>query len=406
MKAKTCIPGTTLNRREFMRVLSVAGGGTLMAPLIATADSNPKRTLEQLVRFPEKTDLILRTDRPPQLETPLHYFREDLTPNDAFYVRWHLEGIPTSVDLDAFRLQIGGHVERPLSLSVAELRGQFEAVSLIAVNQCSGNSRSFFEPRVPGGQWRNGAMGNARWTGVRLRDLLDRVGVKAGAIDVAFSGQDRAAFAATPNFAKALALDHARDGEVMVAYGMNGAELPMLNGFPLRLVVPGWYATYWIKSLSQIQVSPEKFHGFWMDKAYRIPTSPDGNESSEHLVTETIPINRMSLRSLFVRPEPGEQLAAKTPFEIQGLAFDSGSGIQRVEVSTNDGSTWQHAQLDAELGKYSWRRWRLRWTPPAGGKYQLKVRAFNRAGQQQTTNLWNRGGYMRNVIEQTEVEVL
>jgi DMSO/TMAO reductase YedYZ molybdopterin-dependent catalytic subunit len=192
----------------------------------------------------------------------------------------------------------------------------------------------------------------------------------------------------------------------MVAYEMNGADLPMLNGFPLRLVVPGWYATYWVKSLSQIQVLPEKFHGFWMDNAYRIPTSPNANESSEHLAAETTPINRMSLRSLFVRPEPGEQLTSKAPFEMQGLAFDSGSGIQRVEVSTDQGGTWQAAQLDPELGKYSWRRWRLRWNPPASGRYQFQVRAFNRAGQHQSTSLWNRGGYMRNVIEQTEVEVL
>jgi DMSO/TMAO reductase YedYZ molybdopterin-dependent catalytic subunit len=377
-----------------------------VAPLITGAEGQPTARLEQLVHFPEKADLILRTDRPPQLETPLRYFREDFTPNEAFYVRWHLEGIPTTVDLDAFRLQITGHVERPLSLSVGEIRRQFEAVTLIAVNQCSGNSRSFFEPRVPGGQWKNGAMGNARWTGVPLRDVLDRAGVKAGAVEVAFSGLDCAAVSATPKFAKALALDYARDGEVMVAYAMNGTDLPMLNGFPLRLVVPGWYATYWVKALNQIQVLPEKFHGFWMDKAYRIPTSPDAGESPEHLAAETTPINRLNLRSLFVRPEPGEQLPAKMPFEIQGLAFDSGSGIQRVEVSPDNGRTWQAAQLDPELGKYSWRRWRLRWLPAVRGKYQLHVRAFNQAGQQQTTNLWNRSGYMRNVVEQTEVEVL
>lgn len=155
-------------------------------------------------------------------------------------MRWHLEGIPTSVDLETFRLQIEGHVEKPLALSVAELRHDFETVSMVAVNQCSGNSRSFFEPRVPGGQWKNGAMGNARWTGVRLRDLLDRAGVKAGAVDVAFNGLDRAAMAGTPNFLKALGIEHARDGEVMLAYQMNGADLPLLNGFPLRLVVPGW----------------------------------------------------------------------------------------------------------------------------------------------------------------------
>ena len=406
MKANGLLPRVAINRRKFVRLLGVAGGGVLTAPLVkgATPDTSPSQ--DQLVRYPEKTDLILRTDRPPQLETPLRYFREDLTPNEAFYVRWHLEGIPTSIDVDAFRLQIDGHVEKPLSLSLTDLRAKFQSVSLIAVNQCSGNSRSFFQPRVPGGQWKNGAMGNARWTGVRLRDLLDGAGVKAGAVEVGFSGLDRAAMSGTPNFVKALDIDHARDGEVMVAYQMNGADLPMLNGFPLRLVVPGWYATYWVKTLNHIQVLPEKFHGFWMDKAYRIPTSPDGKESPDHLASETIPINRLSLRSLFVRPEPGEQIALNAPFEIEGLAFDSGIGIQRVEVSLDAGASWEIARLDGEPGKYSWRRWRFHWNPSAPGKYQLKVRAFNRQGHQQTTSLWNRSGYMRNIIEQTEAEVL
>ncbi|HTL56084.1 MAG TPA: molybdopterin-dependent oxidoreductase [Candidatus Limnocylindrales bacterium] len=405
MKAKVSVAAHALNRREFMRLLALAGTGTLMAPLATRASQNTPVS-EQLVRFPQKTDLILRTDRPPQLETPLRFFREDLTPNEAFYVRWHLEGIPTSIDLETFRLQIDGQVEKPMSFSLADLRGKFETVSLIAVNQCSGNSRSFFEPRVPGGQWKNGAMGNARWTGIRLRDLLDRVAVKAGAVDVAFSGLDRAAMSGTPNFAKALGVDHARDGETMVAYQMNGAELPMLNGFPLRLVVPGWYGTYWVKALNHIEVRAEKFHGFWMDKAYRIPTSPDGKESPDHLAAETTPIHRLNLRSLFVVPEPGEQISTKTPFEIQGIAFDSGIGIERVEISTDDGETWGIARLDQDLGKYSWRRWRFQWKPSLPGKYQLKVRAINRQGQQQTTNLWNRSGYMRNVIEQIEVEVV
>jgi sulfite dehydrogenase (cytochrome) subunit A len=395
-----------LRRRQFIQVLAAAGGGNLVLPFLRGAESVSQRDIDQLVRYPQKTDLILRTDRPPQLETPLHYFREDLTPNEAFYVRWHLEGIPTSVDLRSFRLQIGGEVERPLSLSLPDLRRRFDPVSVIAVNQCSGNSRSFFEPRVPGGQWKNGAMGNARWTGVRLRDLLDRAGVKKSAVDVSFNGLDRPSRSSTADFVKALGVDHARDGEVMVAYEMNGAELPMLNGFPLRLVVPGWYATYWVKALNEILVLPDRFHGFWMDKAYRIPTTPDAKESPDHLATETAPINRMSLRSLFVRPEPGEQVAAGAAYEIQGIAFDRGSGIQRVEVSTNGGRTWQEARLDSDLGRYAWRRWRFRWTPPGKGKHQLQVRALNRAGEQQTSSLWNRSGYMRNVIEQTEVEVL
>src|SRR5881296_3616787 len=404
--SQTQLFSRALNRRMFVRLVSAAGAGALMFPRLTRAGPNVGPPQEQLVGFPEKTDLILRTDRPPLLETPLHYFLQDFTPNEAFYVRWHLEGLPTSIDPGLFRLQIGGHVEKLVSLSINDLRTQFEPFSLIAVNQCSGNSRSFFEPRVPGGQWKNGAMGNERWTGVRLRDLLDRSGVKASAVEVSFEGLDRAPRVATPRFAKALGIDHARDGEVLVAYEMNGAELPMLNGYPLRLVVPGWYATYWVKALREITVLSEKFHGFWMDKAYRIPNTPNANEDPEHLASETVPISRLSLRSLFVRPEPGETLHRGTQFEIQGVAFDSGYGIQRIEVSTNDGASWQMAQLDPELGKYSWRRWRFPWLPAASGKQRLRVRAFNRSGEQQTTALWNRSGFMRNVIEEIQVEIL
>ncbi len=405
MKPETDPHQAMLSRRGFARLLGAAGTGSLLSSPLARAVGESTEPAELLVRYPEKTELILRTDRPPQLETPLRYFREDLTPNEAFYVRWHLEGIPTSVDLAEFRLRVSGHVKQPMAFSMADLRREFEPVSVVAVNQCSGNSRSFFEPRVPGGQWKNGAMGNARWTGVRLRDVLDRAGVKAEAVEVSFEGLDRAPLTATPAYVKSLAIDRARDGEVLVAYEMNGADLPMLNGFPLRLVVPGWYATYWVKALSDVQVLAEKFSGFWMEKAYRIPTDPDGNEFADQLATETVPIHRMSVRSLFVRPEPGERLASKTPFEIQGIAFDGGSGIREVQVSTDGGATWKPARLDRDLGKYSWRRWRLDWTPPAGGRYQLKVRAVSHEGQRQTTSLWNRSGYMRNIIEQAEVEV-
>src|ERR1700737_5220135 len=154
-------------RRKFLTTVAGAGAGlaltSLVGPKHALADQAPLVfPPKKLVRFPEKTDLLLLTDRPPQLETPLHYFRQDLTPNEAFFVRWHLEGIPTSVDLRTFRLNVSGHVRQPLQLSVDDLRSQFEPSSIIAVNQCSGNSRSFFEPRVPGGQWKNGAGGNAK----------------------------------------------------------------------------------------------------------------------------------------------------------------------------------------------------------------------------------------------------
>ncbi len=257
-----------MNRRGFLRLIGATGATALTASCsrinsIVGTISTPAN----LVRFPEKTEMILLTDRPPQLETPIHYFRQDLTPNEAFFVRWHLEGIPTSVDLRTFRLNVSGHVRQPLQLNVDELRSQFEPISIIAVNQCSGNSRSFFEPRVPGGQWKHGAVGNAKWTGVSVKAILDRAQVKSGAVDVSFNGLDAPPLPSVADFVKALSIDHARDGEVMIAYAMNDQALPMVNGFPLRLVVPGWYGTYWVKALSDITVLPQAFSNFWTDKA-------------------------------------------------------------------------------------------------------------------------------------------
>jgi DMSO/TMAO reductase YedYZ molybdopterin-dependent catalytic subunit len=400
-------------RRAFLRRMSLAmaagvAGTRWLGPACRAATGLAAGP--ELTRFPEKTDLIFQTGRPPNLETPLRYFREDLTPNEAFYVRWHLAILPTRVDLAEFRLNLGGHVEQPLSLSLEELRKDYEPVSLVAVNQCSGNSRSLYQPRMPGVQWGNGALGNARWTGVRLVDLLAKAKVKAKAVDVSFNGLDGPVlpaakdFAGTPDFIKSLSIDHAADGEVMVAYEMNGKPLPMLNGFPLRLVVPGWYATYWVKALNEITVLDKPFDGFWMAKAYRVPNTPDFQESPKALAKDTVPISRMTVRSLFVRPEPAEAVPAGKADEVQGLAMDGGKGIRKVEISTDGGQTWADAKLDPELGRYSWRRWRLPWTPQPG-KYRLMAKATNAAGETQTTSQWNRSGYARNVIESVDVEV-
>ena len=384
--------------------------GTSGAALMVSCDraasaARPPSSTPDLARFPEKTEMILLTDRPPQLETPLHYLRQDLTPNEAFFVRWHLEGIPAAVDLRTFRLNVSGHVGQPLQLSVDQLRSQFDPTSIIAVNQCSGNSRSFFVPPVPGGQWKNGAAGNAKWTGVSLKSILDRAQVKSGAVDVSFNGLDAPPLPSVADFRKALSIDHARDGEVMVAYAMNDRPLPLLNGFPLRLVVPGWYGTYWVKALSDITVLPQPFSNFWTDKAYRIPDAPNGTESPNDLAKDTVPINRFNVRSIFVRPEPGESVPPGIPIEMQGVAFDSGNGIRRVEVSMDGGATWSDARLDPELGKYSWRRWRASWTPGNRGQYRLMARATNAVGETQSTAQWNRSGFMWNVTEHVDVRV-
>src|SRR5438552_7150667 len=334
-----------LTRRAMFRSAVQFAPGLLMA-----GRDGSSTLLRRMVRFPEKRELILLTDRAPQLETPLRYFRQDFTPNQAFFVRWHVAGVPTHVDTGVFRLQIDGHVQRSLSLSLDDLRRRFEPVSVIAIAQCSGNSRSLFEPRVAGGQWRHGAMGNALWTGVRLRDLLDAAGIRAGAIDVSFDGLDESPLASIPDVVKSLAVDHAREADVMVAYEMNGEPLPMLNGFPLRLVVPGWYATYWIKALSRVTVLDRAFEGYWIAKAYRIPNNPEGAETPDHLAADTVPINRFTVRSVFVRPEPNEQVAMGGYYEVEGVAFDYGVGIRRVKISFVYAAPWYDASLDPELG--------------------------------------------------------
>src|SRR5271157_907690 len=397
-----------LDRRRFMSMLASLGGLAAASRTFGFAHASsstldlatvPAETAaRQLARYPQKTDLILLTDRPPQLETPLRYFRTDLTPNDAFFVRWHLSGIPTTVDLRTFRLEVGGHVNKPLSLSLKDLQSKFEPVSLVALNQCAGNSRGLFEPRVPGSQWGNGAMGNARWKGVRLKDVLDAAGVQAGAVQVGLQGLDVPPLPKTPRFEKSLQIDHARDGEVMIEYEMNGAALPMLNGFPIRVVVPGWYATYWVKALSSVTVADQPLKSFWMEKAYRIPNNPAAMEDPAHLAPDTVPINRMVVHSIFLRPAPDEKLLAGRACQVSGLALDGGSEIRRVEVSKDGGQSWSDAALDPPIGKYSWRRWRHDWTPPSPGNYRLLVRATNADGEAQRTEHWNRSGYQRSVI--------
>jgi len=233
-----------------------------------------------------KDSMLLLSDRPPNLETPLKYFLEDYTPNNVFFVRWHLSGLPDAVDPDTFRLRIGGNVSKEVALSLNDLKTKFAPYTITALCQCSGNSRSFFDPRVPGGQWKNGAMGNAKWTGVKLKDILEYAGEKPGSKEVSFNGLDVPPMATVPDFQKSLSYEHAIDGEVMVAYEMNGEALPLLNGYPLKLVVPGWFATYWVGMLSDITVHTEPFDGFWMKKAYLVPKGvPNGNESPDSIAT-------------------------------------------------------------------------------------------------------------------------
>ncbi|MBV8392655.1 MAG: molybdopterin-dependent oxidoreductase, partial [Alphaproteobacteria bacterium] len=300
-----------------------------------------------------------------------------------------------------FTLQVKGKVDKPLTLSLQEIR-KMKASEIVAVNQCSGNSRGFFTPRVAGGQLGNGAMGCARWHGVPLKTVLDMAGVQAGAKQVAFGGLDGPVMDTTPDFAKALDIDHAHDGEVMLAYGMNGEDLPVLNGFPLRLIVPGWYGTYWVKHLSEIEVLDHEYDGFWMKGAYRIPDTENAMIEPGTAPKATVPINRFNVRS-FITSVADKAKVPAGQVTLKGIAFDGGSGIKEVAISTDDGKTWTPAKLGTDLGKYSFREWTLDVKLPAGD-YVLKSKATANDGKVQPDKAgWNPPGYMRNVVEAVRV---
>lgn len=398
-----------LDRRQWLAgagALAFASGATkvLAADKMVTLPiGNGERPL---VQYPGKRPLIRLTARPPQLETPFSVFNEGvITPNDAFFVRYHLAGVPTSIDPDTYKIDIGGKVNTPVSLSLADLKTKFDPVEIVAVNQCSGNSRGLFDPRVGGGQLANGAMGNARWKGVPLKAVLEKAGVAAGAVQVKFDGLDGPVLPATPDFAKALDIDHALDGEVMIAYEMNGADLPFLNGFPVRLIVPGYYGTYWVKHLSQITVMDSVFNGFWMNPAYRVPDNDCHCVAPGTKPGKTVPIGRFDVRSFITNVKDGDRVKAGN-VALKGIAFDGGYGIADVLVSGDGKKTWKLTALGKDLGKYSFREWHANVHLPKG-KHMLAVRAVNTIGQSQPhAPLWNPAGYMRNVVETVNVTAI
>jgi len=355
--------------------------------------------------FPQKGPMILQRTRPPLLETPFEVFDKGVfTPNDQFYVRWHWALVPTEIDIDKFSLSVRGHVNKTLSLSLNDILHGLPSVQLSAVNQCSGNSRGFFQPRVSGGEWANGAMGNALWTGVRLKDVLDKAGVKPGAVQVRFKGLDEPVVADAPHFMKSLDIDHARDGEVMIAYAMNGEQLPLVNGFPLRLVVPGWYATYWVKMLNDIEVLEQPDTNYWTKVAYTVPDTPHASIKPGETGVRMIPINRMVPRSFVTNVTSGSRMKAAAPTTLRGIAFGGDCGVASVDLSIDRGQSWHQTQLGKDEGKYGFRQWQTHITLPAPGEYSVLIRCTNRNGiAQPDTPNWNPAGFMRNVMESIDI---
>ncbi len=398
-------------RRRLLRSLGLAAAAITGAAARSGAESvmQPFANGERdLVAYPQKRPLLRITTRPPHLETPFSVFDEGpITPNDAFFVRYHLANIPLTVDTASFRLRVRGRVDAELSLSLADLRTLATPVEVVAVNQCSGNSRGFSTPRVFGAQLGNGSMGNARWVGVPLKAVLAKAGIAAGATQVTFNGLDTPLSPATPDFIKALDVDVAMSSEVLVAWSMNGESIPVLNGFPLRLVVPGYFGTYWVKHLAEITVIDAPFTGhdaWFMNTAYRVPDNDCACIAPGTVAGATRPILKLKVRSFVTSLANDAVVPVGRRLLLKGIAFDGGAGIKKVELSLDGGRHWRETTLGANLGRFSFREWTLTIRPDRRGPFEVRVRATATNGETQPDEpTWNPGGYARNAVESLRV---
>ena len=404
-----------LQRRAFLK--SSAGLGLLgvlslstKSWAVAMANLGFENGQRELIAYPQKRKLMRVTTRPPHLETPFSVFDEGLiTPNDAFFVRYHLANIPLSIDTSTYRVNIGGEVAHTLSLSLDELKAM-PTTEVVAVNQCSGNGRGLSSPRVFGAQLGNGSMGNARWRGVSLRHVLELAGIQQTAAHVAINGLDGPVLPTTPDFIKTLSIEHAMNGEPLLAWEMNGEDIPHLNGFPVKLIVPGYFGTYWVKHVGDIQVLKAPLEGkdaFFMTTAYRLPDNPCACVASGTSPTGTVPIGKLKVRSFITNVHDGDRVQMGKPLGLRGIAFDGGSGIRKVELSADGGRTWLKSTLGKDLGRFSFRSWQLSYTPSSTGKLTLLVRATANDGDMQPMEpTWNPGGYQRNCVESTILQVV
>jgi sulfite dehydrogenase len=404
-----------ISRRQ---ILTAAGATALAGSGIATpkffaayaADARLNPALPEGLRgaatmetLPGKKPLIKLSYRPPNYESPIEYFRSPITPNDEFFVRYHVSDIP-EVDAKTWKLSVGGDgAEKTVELTLDDLKAM-PAHEVVAVNQCSGNRRGLFQPHVPGVEWGYGAMGCARWKGARLKDILDKAGIKKETIEIALDGADKPPFDKTPDFVKSIPAWKAMEDTTIVAYEMNGAPLPHLNGFPARLVLPGWTGTYWMKHLVSINALTKPLGTFWMASAYRVPLGkfPMVARFISQETPANTPITEIIVNSLITSHADGANVTAGA--EVGGIAWDGGYGISSIEVSIDGGRSCVPAKLGENLGPFAFRTFSHPLT--AKGKHTVMARATNKIGQTQTTEVnHNPPGYHHNVVHSVTLNV-
>jgi DMSO/TMAO reductase YedYZ molybdopterin-dependent catalytic subunit len=398
----------SISRRGFLSTTAGVAGNMLLpslaraqsaAPMLTPGVPGGIATYANMVTLPGKQPLIQLADRPPNYEAPLEYFRTAITPNEQFFIRYHLSEIP-EVNVMEYQIKIDGDgTNSSLELTLEDLK-KMPAVEIAAVNQCSGNRRGLSIPHVPGVQWGYGAMGCARWKGARLKDVLDKAGIKQECIEIALNGADGPAFDKTPDFIKSIPLWRAMDESTIIAYEMNGQPLPHLNGYPARLVVPGWTGTYWMKHLTHIEARTTPQGGFWMKPAYRIPVGkfPIRDRFITQEDAASTPITEIVVNSLITSHRDGAKVNPGK-LTVSGLAWDGGYGIRAVDVSTDGGEIWSAAKLGEDLGKCAFRPWSFELNVKSG-KNTVMVNATNMIGQTQTSQLlFNGAGYHNNVMQ-------
>jgi DMSO/TMAO reductase YedYZ molybdopterin-dependent catalytic subunit len=372
------------------RFLTLAGSAALLpsSALAAAAESVPKNRRRMLQFNGYAIDA----------ETPLDALTTYLTPNDLFFVRHHWN--PMYPDMRRWALAVDGEVGTPLQLTLADLR-KLPRAEATCVLQCAGNGRGLQDPPIPGVQWRYGAVGNARWTGARVKDVLAKAGLKPAARHLHTFGSDKPP-EKVPPFHRSLEIEKAMEDGI-IAWEMNGQPLPALHGAPARLIVPGWAGEHWMKWLTRISAQPEPQTGFYMDTAYKFPASP-GEPGAPVPPEQMRPVTELFVKSNIT--EAPARVRLGTAVTIRGIAFSGAPDVARVELSDDGGQSWKDAALDPRHDPYAWRLWSFRWEPKAAGTAAVSARATDSRGSMQPREAtWNPSGYLYNAWHSVPIEV-
>lgn len=347
-----------------------------------------------------KDRLIVLSARPQDLETPVHLLTSWITPNDLFYVRSHF--YTPSIQAGTWKLRVDGDVNAPLEFSLDQLKSLPSHTAVVTL-ECAGNGRAFFEPPVAGVQWRKGAVGTARWTGVRLADLLRRAAVRSSARYVWLDGADLGVGKA-PDFIRNVPMDKAMDADTLLVYEMNGEPLPVPHGFPLRAIVPGWEGAYSMKWLTHIQVSDREHEGAFVQGGYRYPRRPV-RPGAVVAPADMVPLQDLPVKSLMTSLA-ADSVTPTGPVRISGFAWAGESDVARVDVSTDGGRTWTAARLGSDRARHAWRPFEYLWRAGQPGSYVVLSRATDTRGRAQPiVPDWNPSGYLWNAIDQVRVTV-